>query len=265
MEAEPMKKVGLISLLLALCSTLAMAQTSEKRVDFSGSWVLDRSQTKNLPDGLENYTMTVAQGAQQLKVETTLEGDLRPTSGSSRNGTQGAGDPGGYPGGRRGGGLGLPGRIGLGLPIPGMPGGGGGWPGGGGTRGGGGGSGRTRGEGRVQAGVVAFTSYPATAVYNLDGTETTAQLGGPTHNDATIRADVEKGGKELKLFLLEHTDSDQSGSEMQIKDQWKLADDGQSLLVDRTVRTSRGSGTVHLVFLKRQADSNNKTAQSQFN
>ena len=260
-----MKTVLSLSMAVALCSMFAQADDSSKQANFSGHWVLDTSQTKNLPDGLESYSMDVNQDAQLLKVQTSLQGNLKPienTSGSNSGGYPG-GSSGGNPG-RRGGGLGLPGRIGVGWPGGGMglPGGGMGQPGGGMPGGRSGGS--RRGESRTQGNNAAFTYYPQNAVFNLDGTESTAQFGGPVQSDATTKTEWAKGGKVLKLSLVGDLESAQRGG-LQLKDQWDLAEDGQFLKVDRSVHSQGASGTVHLVFRKQQADSTRATAQDHAN
>jgi hypothetical protein len=112
----------------------------------------------------------------------------------------------------------------------------------------GGGRGTSRGMSHSLGGVAALTLYPRTAVYKLDGTESTAQLGGPMQ-----RADWEKGGKAPKLSLVSG-DSNQRAQEVQLKDEWKLSNDGQSLMVDRNVHSPEGSGTLHLVSCKQAAD-----------
>jgi hypothetical protein len=65
--------------------------------------------------------------------------------------------------------------VGIGIGI-GIPGGGIGMPGG---RGGG----RPRGERPDRGNVAAYKLYPVSAVYKLDGRESTAQLGNPDHHD----------------------------------------------------------------------------------
>lgn len=45
-----------------------------------------------------------------------------------------------------------------------------------------------------------------------------------------------------------------------ITEQWRLSKDGKSLMVDRTVKSAEGSGTVHLVFLKRESDTSSAAA-----
>lgn len=134
----------------------------------------------------------------------------------------------------------------MGLPGGGMPGGRGG--------------GSRRGENRGQGNTAAFTYYPQKAAFNLDGSESTAQFGGPVESDATAKAEWAKSGKELKLSLVGEQGSSQRGG-LQLKDQWNLTEDGNFLKVDRTVHSAGGSGTMHLVFRKQEADSNKSTSQ----
>ena len=144
----------------------------------------------------------------------------------------------GMPGG---GGGGSRGPMGEGMPGGGMP-------------GGGGGGGRSRGENRSQAEIAALKLYPPSAVYKLDGSESTAMLGGPDGSDATLKAEWAKSGQILKLSMAGSEESRQRAEQVQVKDQWKLSKDGQSLMVDRSVRSPEGSGTVHLVFRKQAVD-----------
>ena len=238
-----MKKALLAMLaLVALAAWITFVQAKEqsKAANFSGNWVLDFSQTKNPPDGLQGYNLVVIQDEQELKVNTTVLGDFQSTPTTS--------DSGGYPGGsgRRGsmgGGLGLPGGIGIGMGIPGV---GMGIPRGGG--------GRSRSAGPSQGNVAAYKLYPQDVVYNLDGSEGTAQLRDGDQTDATSKAERVKGGEVLKLSLVANGDSENKRDKTQINEQWKLSEDGKSLRVDRTVKSPEGSGTVHLIFLKRESD-----------
>ena len=185
--------------------------------------------------------MVVNQDEQQLKVNTSLQGDLQATPNTPNSGGYPGGSTGGYPGGRRGG-MGVPGGIGMG-----MPGGGMGMPRGGG--------GRPRAEGPLQGNVAAYKLYPQNAVYKLDGRESTVQLGDPEQTNATSKAEREKKGAVLKISLAGNEDSVQGGGKIQVKEQWKFSDDGKSLRIDRSIKSPDGSGTVHLVFLRREADS----------
>jgi len=241
-----MKKLVLVLLAAVFSSTLLQGKEPSKPADFSGNWVLNFSETKNPPAGLEGYSMVVSQNQQQLKVQTTLQGDLQPEQGGQNPGSYPGGSGGGYPGRRGGmgrGGIGLPGIGGIG------------WPGGGGMPGGGipgGGSGRPSGEGRSRGSLAAYKLYPQNAVFMLDGSASTVQLGDPEQTGATSRAEWAKGGGELKLSLVGNGASGQRGDSIQLKDEWKLSEDGKSLRVDRSIKSPEGSGTVHLVFFKQE-------------
>jgi len=269
-----MKRILLAGLGLALCSTLVHARdASAKRADFSGHWVLSTGESKNLPAGLDAYSMLVTEDSQQLKVETTLKGDLRPMETPDSgigpgSGGPGSGGPDNYPGSPTG----YPGRVGMGMPTPGrggmgMPGGGSrgpmdeGMPGGGMP--GSGGGGRSREQNRSQAEIAALKLYPPSAVYKLDGSESTATLGGPDGSDATVKAEWIKNGQILKLSMAGSEETKQRAEQVEVKDQWKLSKDGQSLLVDRSVHSPEGSGTVHLVFRKQAADSDASSGRPQ--
>lgn len=128
-------------------------------------------------------------------------------------------------------------------------------PGGGGS---GGRGGRSRPASRLEGNPTAYKLYPQTAVYKLDGSESTAQLGDQDSTVATSKAEWGRDG-ELKFSLLGKDDSGQKSSKVQVKDQWKLSEDGQTLKVERSVHSPEGSGSVHLVFHKQAADAS-KTA-----
>ena len=62
-----MKRNFLLCLVVALYPMLGQADAPSKPTVFSGNWVLDTSQTKNLPEGLESYIMVVNQDAKQIQ------------------------------------------------------------------------------------------------------------------------------------------------------------------------------------------------------
>ena len=234
-----MRRILFVLLAVAFCLAFVQAKEPSKPTNFSGNWVLNFDQTKNPPPGLQGYSMLVNQDEQQLKVRTTLEGDLQTTPTAPNSGAYpGGSSGGGYPG-RRGG----MGGVGMGIPGVGM----------GGPRGGTG-AGRPRNEGPSHGDVAAYKLYPQSAVYKLDGSESTAQLGDPQQTNATSKAEREKNGEVLKFSLVGNGDSGQGGGKIRIKEQWKLSDDGKFLKVDRSIKSPEGSATVHLVFLKREAD-----------
>jgi len=78
------------SLVGALVFGIWAGNAAPAQTDFSGTWVLDKEKTPNLPPRLESYTMVVTQNDQQLTVESKVVGDLKPGGGPGR-GTGGSG------------------------------------------------------------------------------------------------------------------------------------------------------------------------------
>jgi hypothetical protein len=225
--------------LLVVCSlagTLVLgiwaASAVPAQPDFSGTWILDKDRTADLPPQLENYTMVVTQNDQQLTVETKVVGDLRPSGGPNGGGR---GPHGNYPDGGRGPGGGFPG---------GRP--GGGFPGG--SRGPGGEPGGGRGPGG--GGFKAWGLVIPTATYRLDGTETTADVGGRMPGKATLKAHWKEDGKGLELSVVRNPDFQGNQVTISTQERWELSTDGGVLTVQRTVETPRGTGTWKLIFNK---------------
>jgi hypothetical protein len=211
-------------LALSVFTALAGAKSPSKPSDFSGQWVLDFNQTKNPPTGLEGYTIVVNQDPEQLKVTASIKGNLQQSGGNGQHPRRGRGYP-----------------VGMGPVV---------WPG----------AGRPP-TGQSQAQRLEITGlkvYPPSAIYKLDGTPSTAQLGDRDRSAATAKAEWAKGGKQLKLTLTGQG-AEKSG-QAQLKDEWKL--DGQYLKIDRNVHTPNGSKTLHLVFRKEVADATTAAAQA---
>lgn len=279
-----MRKALLFCVALGSVAISLQAKTSPKAVNFSGNWVLDTGQTKNVPDGLSSYTIAVKQNGERLEVQTELKGALRTTASPDETSPQthaSVGPPGGYPGeGPVGsprapvGGIGPevpPGRVGaiggVGVPEGGIgPAGGTGMPAGGvGPIGGPqvpGGAGGPTGEGipgstepspqrreqvsnRQARTALAFSICPRIAFYELAGGKSNVQLRDASHTEATAKATWMKRRNQLVLVL--------AGGHVTLKEQWKFSKDGRDLLIDRTVHTPDGSGSVHLVFEKEAA------------
>jgi hypothetical protein len=215
-------------LALSMLPALAGAKSPSKPSDFSGQWVLDFNQTKNPPSGLEGYTLVVNQDPEQLKVTTSIKGNLQQSSGNGQHPRRAGGS---YPVG-----VGMPGPVIY--PRPARP---------------------PTGQGQAQRlEIAAFKVYPPSAVYKLDGTPSTAQLGDRDRSDSTAKSEWAKGGKQLKLTLTGQG-AEKSG-QAQLKDEWKL--DGQYLKIDRNVHTPNGSKTLHLVFRKEVADTTPAAVQA---
>jgi hypothetical protein len=223
-----MRKTNLVFVALGVfVFNLCAFCTVSAQTDFSGTWVLDKDKTRNLPPQLEGYTMVVTQSAQQLAVETKVEGDLRPPKrGSDESSPRGGGIPGGPSGG--GG-------------FPGGP-GGGGFPGGPGGRGFPGGG--------PPSGFMALGMVIPSATYSLDGQETTAELERPMPGTAMLMAKWTNDRKVLELSAVRHVDFQGDSVTFTSKERWKLSEDGEVLSLQRTVETPRGRETVKLTFNK---------------
>jgi hypothetical protein len=235
-----MKKILVALLEIAFCSTLVLAKKHTQPANFAGNWVLDFDQTENLPAGLEAYSMVVNQDQQQIKVETSLEGNLQPAPIAPNAGRYPGGTSAGYPGRRSG-----AGRMG------------------GSTAGGGmgrSGGGRASGGRPAQGSVAAYTLYPSSAVYKLDGSESTAQLADPEHTDATIKAVQARDGEVLRLSLKGRQNPGEKDGKTLVKDQWRISKDGKSLEVTRKIKSPEDSGTMHLVFIRKEIGSTSSAA-----
>ena len=252
------KLVAILALSTAMTAGYSFAGGGGTQANFSGKWILDMQKTKDVPSRLQSYKMNVTQTGQQITVESNVEGSFRQTDGQEgqegggypEGGSQGGRYPGGgsrYPGGGGGypGGGRFPGGGG-GFPGGGFPGGGGGFPGG--RRGGGypGGMG-SRGE-QMRKGM-AFMMVIPNATYNLDGTQSTAEIKRPIPGEATLKAAWKKTGKELDLSRVE----DLRGGDRTIKvqEQWLLSKDGL-LEIERSVDTPRGTTKVKMFFARNQ-------------
>jgi hypothetical protein len=94
---------------------MAVAVSASAQTNFSGTWALDKTKSKDLPsmmaDNIETYTITVTQDQKQLTTDTKVtrkEGSAQgAAAGTGAGATAGAGGPGGGGGGGRGRGFGL--------------------------------------------------------------------------------------------------------------------------------------------------------------
>ena len=231
-----------VALTLGLCGRCA---AQSKTIDFSGAWTLDKAKTSDLPPTLESYTMTITQDAQQLTVETDVQGEIGMRSES---GLRGAGRGGGFPGGGRSGGGGFHGGIGF--------------PGGGGRSDAGGFPGGGMGGGipkdRVMA--MALQMAPPKATYTLDGNETVIQMEaregdadqpGQLGGNLVAKASWKNSGKILELqYTRQLKTPDGNERSVTSKDRWELSNDGKTLTIKRVVETPRGTHEIKLLFIK---------------
>jgi hypothetical protein len=234
-----MRKILATSLLTValMIGIYGVCAAQSKTTDFSGKWALDKSRTSDLPSSLESYAMNVTQDAEQLTIETDLQGDLGMRGRSG--GVSGRG-------GRRRGEGGLPGGGGQG----------GGFPGGRGS-GGPGGGGFSLPKDAVMG--MALRTAPPKAVYSLDGKETLQQVearesgaGRPPQPGGSIafKANWKKGGRTLELQSNRKFETPEGERSMTSKDRWELSEDGNTLTVQRTIDMPMGVEEVKLVFTK---------------
>lgn len=223
-------------------------QAQDKPKDLSGTWVLDKTKTSDLPPTLESYTLSVEQTQEQLIVATQLRGEIpRRVMG------RGPGGQGG-PGGGRGGG-GFPGGGAGGPGGGGIPGGSAGGPGGGGFPGGGGGFSIPKDA--VMG--MALQMGVQQATYQLDGKETVVELeprqggeGQPQQpgGSLVLKASWKKNGKVLELQSTRKINLPDGERSITSKDRWELSEDGQTLTVKRSVEMPMGTQEARLVFSK---------------
>ena len=204
----------LVGCSLLTCALLfAVAAGAAAPTNFAGTWVLDKTKSKDLPppwaENLESYTLTVTQDEKQLTVENKLnwkEG-AAPTSGGGGQ-ASGAGGQGG-PGG------------------------------------GGGGMGQGRGRGGMGMGM------PMSVTYQLDGKETTSESSGARPFLSTFKAEWKDDGKALELTSVrKFTNRDGEQRSSTSKERWELSADGKTLTINRASETPRGEMKSTLAFNK---------------
>ena len=205
-----------IALLFGL-HAVGAAQT--KAADFSGTWVLDKTKTTDLPPTLESYTLKVGQDDQHIAVQTIVQGELPRRGMGGRGGGAGAG------GGGTGGGEGS-----------------------GGGFGGGGGGGEFGPPKGVVMSLALQMGLPQTP-FTLDGKETVLPLeqrqgeDQPAQNAGTIslKASVKKNGRAIDLQAVRKVKTQQGERSIAIRDHWELSEDGKTLTVKRTAAMGGGA------------------------
>lgn len=90
-----------------------------------------------------------------------------------------------------------------------------------------------------------------TAVYNLDGTETTANVEGRITGKATRKAKWTNDGKTLELNSVVNGDFQGNNVTFSTLEHWELAEDGKVLKVHRVSESPRGKNEMNLVFAKK--------------
>lgn len=89
-----------------------------------------------------------------------------------------------------------------------------------------------------------------TAVYNLDGKETTSEIsGGQMTGKSAMKADF--AGDKMKLTTTRKINSQMGDLTLVTKETWELMDGGKTLKVVRESETPRGNTTTEMIFTKK--------------
>jgi hypothetical protein len=88
------------------------------------------------------------------------------------------------------------------------------------------------------------------ASYLLDGQESTAQLEEPMPGSAKLRAKWAKDKKGLELSSFREINLGGNSVTFTTREKWVLADDGETLKIQRSFETPRGLDTIKLAFHK---------------
>ncbi|HSE99087.1 MAG TPA: hypothetical protein VLD57_12535 [Blastocatellia bacterium] len=87
--------------------------------------------------------------------------------------------------------------------------------------------------------------------YNLDGSETTAELTGRMTGTAKMKAKWLDGGKMLELHTVRNVNAQGNEITITTKEHWELAEDGKVLKVHRTNESPQGTQESKLTFTKK--------------
>ncbi|HLG15932.1 MAG TPA: hypothetical protein VJH03_15710 [Blastocatellia bacterium] len=90
-----------------------------------------------------------------------------------------------------------------------------------------------------------------TLTYNLDGSETTAELGGQMPGKATLKAKWMDDGKILELSAVEHRTMQGNEFTTTRSEHWELAEEGKVLKVHRKSESPRGTQESSYYFTKK--------------
>ena len=91
---------------------------------------------------------------------------------------------------------------------------------------------------------------PQTLSYNLDGSETTAEMGGRMPSKAALKAKWLDGTKALELTTVRNLNFQGNEVTITTKERWELAEGGKALKINRTSESPRGTQESTLLFNK---------------
>jgi len=89
------------------------------------------------------------------------------------------------------------------------------------------------------------------ATYNLDGSETTVEMGGRMPGKATLKAKWQNDGKTLELNSVRQVNIQGNDVTITTQEHWELADGGKTLKLHRVSENPRGKQESTLVFNKK--------------
>lgn len=98
--------------------------------------------------------------------------------------------------------------------------------------------------------VVGERTRNQSSTYNLDGTETTAELTGNAPGKATRKAKWMGDGKILELSDVRNINFQGNEVSFTITEHWELADEGKTLTVHRKIDSPQGPLEMKLTFTK---------------
>lgn len=177
---------------------------------FTGAWLLDKEKSvaKNFPTKLKGYRMLVGESDGLLNVKSQVDGGVEVDAARSRGNSSpavsnsAARSTSSVAGSAAGTGTGVVEKPSFGGTL-----------------------------------ALFFTAHEAT--YNLTGQETKVEIkqGDKVNGFARIKAKVDKNGKGIQFTTIRKTKTPQGEMEITTREWWKLADDGKSIRIDRTVET----------------------------
>ena len=89
------------------------------------------------------------------------------------------------------------------------------------------------------------------ATYMLDGSETTAEVGGRMPGKATLKAKWMNDGKTLELNTVRNVTVQDNPVTITLLEHWELADGGKTLKIHRMTESPRGKQESKLAFNKK--------------
>lgn len=95
------------------------------------------------------------------------------------------------------------------------------------------------------------TPPPQKRTYNLDGSETTMEMGGRMPGKATLKAKWQGDGKVLELSSVRNMNMQGNDVTITNTEHWELVDGGKTLKVHRIQESPRGKQESTLVFTKK--------------